>query len=98
MTEQEQRSNEIMDRITQIKIVKLEVELRINIAGFLGYFIGTIASIIIVLQILLINIWGANSTNLGTAVFGLVGLLCAYGAYSFREKLKTTRKKINELT
>ena len=97
MAEQEQRSNEIMDRITQIKIVKLEAELRINIAGFLSCFIGTLASIIIVLQILSINIWGTNSTNLEAVVFGMAGLLCAYGAYSFREKLKTTRKKINEL-
>jgi hypothetical protein len=98
MTEQEQRSSEIMDRITQIKIVKLEAELRINITGFLSCFIGTIASIIIVLQILSTNIWSVNSTNLGGVVFGIAGLLCAYYAYSFREKLKTTRKKINELT
>jgi hypothetical protein len=98
MTEQEQRSSEIMDRITQIKIVKLEAELRINITEFLSCFIGTIASIIIVLQLLSTNIWSVNSTNLGGVVFGIAGLLCAYGAYSFREKLKTTRKKINELT
>jgi hypothetical protein len=65
MAEQEQRSSEMMDRITQIKIVKLEAELRINIAGVLGCFIGIIASIIIVLQLLSSNIWGVNSTNLG---------------------------------
>ncbi|MCL2476072.1 hypothetical protein [Candidatus Bathycorpusculum sp.] len=97
MTEQEQRTTEVLDRTTQIKIVKLYTELRINIAGFFGCFIGTIASIILVLQILSINIWGVNSTNLGV-VFGIAGLLCGYGAYSFIGKLKVTRKKINELT
>ncbi|MCL2358280.1 hypothetical protein [Candidatus Bathycorpusculum sp.] len=98
MEEQEQRSSEIMDRITQLKIVKLEAELRINIAGFLGYFIGTLGSIVIVLQIVSINSRVEIINPWILLFFGIAGLLCAYGAYSFREKLKTTRKKINELT
>jgi len=97
MAEQE-RSSEVMDRVTQIKIVKLEVELRINLAGFLGCLIGALGSIIVVLQILPINsvVEPINSGIL--FFFAIMGLSCGYGTYLFREKLKTTRKNINELT
>jgi len=88
MSEQEQRTTKVLDRTTQIEIVKLYAELRINITGFFGCFIGAIASIVIGLQISSTNPW----------VFGIVSLLCGYGAYSFIGKLKATRKKINDLT
>ncbi|MCL1978323.1 MAG: hypothetical protein FWG55_09545 [Candidatus Bathyarchaeota archaeon] len=98
MTEHEQGTIEVVDRTTQIKIVKLYSELRINIAGFFSCFIGAIASIVFVLQISLINAMTWSNYDWAVLVFGVVALLCGYSAYSFREKLKAVRKEINELT
>jgi hypothetical protein len=44
MSEQEQRTTEVLERTTQIKIIKLYAELRIYSTGFFSCLIGTIGT------------------------------------------------------
>jgi len=98
MTEQEQRLIEGIDRATQIKIVKLYADLRINIAGFFGCFIGAIASIAIAFQIWITEPWWATTQGWVVFVLVILSLLGGYVACIFIDRLKAVHKKINELT